>query len=86
MVRTWAEKEFGNLMKIHRAGLPVPKPYVFKPPVIIMDFLGHNGQAAKRLKVRLYHIIINCFLSQILLKMALIRDNFQLIIQNNIFI
>ena len=58
MVRTWAEKEYGNLMKMYRAGLPVPKPYLFKPPVILMDFLGSNGQSAHRLKVRLCHIFI----------------------------
>ncbi|PRD21393.1 UNVERIFIED_CONTAM: Riok1 [Trichonephila clavipes] len=50
MVRTWAEKEFRNLSRIHSAGLPSPKPILLKSPVLVMTFVGKNGIPAPRLK------------------------------------
>ncbi|XP_068247120.1 serine/threonine-protein kinase RIO1 isoform X2 [Palaemon carinicauda] len=50
MIRAWAEKENGNLNRLHAVGLPVPFPEIVRPPVLIMEFLGSNGVAAPRLK------------------------------------
>lgn len=50
MVRAWAEKENGNLHRLHGAGLPVPLPIILRAPVLIMEFLGSKGIAAPRLK------------------------------------
>ncbi|GFR11003.1 hypothetical protein TNCT_79581 [Trichonephila clavata] len=50
MVRTWAEKEFRNLSRIHSAGLPCPKPILLKSPVLVMTFVGKNGIPAPLLK------------------------------------
>ena len=50
MVQTWAEKEMRNLVRIHNAGIPSPKPLLLKSHVLVMEFLGNNGWPAPRLK------------------------------------
>lgn len=50
MVRTWAEKEMRNLVRLHTAGLPVPEPKLLKSHVLLMSFLGKNGWPAPKLK------------------------------------
>ncbi|PAV67176.1 hypothetical protein WR25_25016 [Diploscapter pachys] len=50
MVALWAEKELRNLMRMHEAGLPVPKPLLLKGHVLLMDFIGREGWPAPRLK------------------------------------
>eukprot|EP01010_Urceolus_cornutus_P001216 NODE_173_length_2114_cov_313.467312_g137_i0.p1 GENE.NODE_173_length_2114_cov_313.467312_g137_i0~~NODE_173_length_2114_cov_313.467312_g137_i0.p1 ORF type:complete len:656 (+),score=196.26 NODE_173_length_2114_cov_313.467312_g137_i0:63-1970(+) len=49
MVRTWAEKEFRNLKRIHLAGIPCPAVVTLKQHVLVMEFLGHEGWPAPRL-------------------------------------
>ncbi|CAB3407463.1 unnamed protein product [Caenorhabditis bovis] len=50
MVAVWAEKEMRNLLRMHDAGLPVPKPHLLKGHVLVMDFIGKNGWPAPLLK------------------------------------
>lgn len=50
MVRTWAEKEMRNLVRLHTAGLPVPEPKLLKSHVLVMSFLGKDGWPAPKLK------------------------------------
>lgn len=50
MVQTWAEKEMRNLVRIHNAGIPSPKPLLLKSHVLVMEFLGQDGWPAPRLK------------------------------------
>lgn len=50
MVRVWAEKEMRNLMRIHQSGIPCPKPIQLKLHILVMDFIGKDGQHAPRLK------------------------------------
>ena len=50
MVRTWAEKEMRNLKRLIVHNIPCPKPYLLKAHILIMDFIGHNGWCAPRLK------------------------------------
>jgi len=50
MVQTWAEKEMRNLVRIHNAGIPSPKPILLRSHVLLMEFLGGNGWPAPRLK------------------------------------
>ena len=50
MVQTWAEKEMRNLVRIHKAGIPSPRPHVLRSHVIVMEFLGQDGWPAPRLK------------------------------------
>lgn len=51
MVRTWAEKEMRNLVRMHTAGLPVPAPILLRGHVLLMGFIGKEGWPAPKLKV-----------------------------------
>jgi hypothetical protein len=51
MVRTWAEKEIRNLVRMHSEGLPVPAPILLRGHVLLMDFIGKDGWPAPKLKV-----------------------------------
>ncbi|KAM7483452.1 hypothetical protein LguiB_008035 [Lonicera macranthoides] len=50
MVRTWAEKERRNLMRLKAAGIPCPETHILRHHVLVMDFIGKAGWAAPRLK------------------------------------
>jgi RIO kinase 1 len=50
MVRTWAEKEMRNLVRMQNAQLPVPTPVLLKSHVLLMTFIGCEGFAAPKLK------------------------------------
>lgn len=52
MVRTWAEKEMRNLVRMYSNGLPVPEPVLLRSHVLLMEFLGKDGWPAPKLKVR----------------------------------
>lgn len=50
MVRTWAEKELRNLIRMYKNGLPVPNPILLKSHVLVMTFVGSDGFPAPKLK------------------------------------
>ncbi|GAV56566.1 RIO1 domain-containing protein [Cephalotus follicularis] len=50
MVKTWAEKEMRNLMRIRAAGIRCPAPLLLRLHVLVMEFIGKSGWAAPRLK------------------------------------
>jgi RIO kinase 1 len=50
MVRTWAEKEMRNLIRLHQAGIPCPEPIILRSHVLVMEFLGTGGWPAPLLK------------------------------------
>jgi len=50
MVQTWAEKEMRNLVRIHAAGIPSPKPILLRSHVLLMEFLGKDGWPSPRIK------------------------------------
>lgn len=50
MVRTWAEKEMRNLIRMENSGLPVPHPVLLRSHVLVMDFCGKSGWPAPLLK------------------------------------
>ncbi|KAG0460672.1 hypothetical protein HPP92_020568 [Vanilla planifolia] len=50
MVKTWAEKEMRNLMRLNSAGIRCPTPLLLRLHVLVMDFIGKSGWAAPRLK------------------------------------
>lgn len=76
MVATWAEKEMRNLMRMYQAGLPVPKPYLLKGHVLVMDFIGDNGWPAPLLKdVHLdSDLAEKLYLQMVLLMRAMYRE------------
>ncbi|XP_042229249.1 serine/threonine-protein kinase RIO3-like [Homarus americanus] len=50
LIRLWAEKEYHNLRRLHRAKIPSPYPILIKKHVLLMSFIGSNHQAAPKLK------------------------------------
>lgn len=50
MVRTWAEKEMRNLVRMHSEGLNVPEPIILRSHVLVMRFIGKAGWPAPKLK------------------------------------
>ncbi|XP_024530272.1 serine/threonine-protein kinase RIO1 [Selaginella moellendorffii] len=50
MVKTWAEKEMRNLLRLKASGIRAPSPLVLRLHVLVMDFIGRDGWAAPRLK------------------------------------
>ncbi|AQK75401.1 Serine/threonine-protein kinase Rio1 [Zea mays] len=50
MVKTWAEKEMRNLLRVRAAGIRCPAPLLLRLHVLVMEFIGKGGWAAPRLK------------------------------------
>ncbi|XP_043787193.1 serine/threonine-protein kinase RIO1 isoform X2 [Apis laboriosa] len=50
MVRTWAEKEFRNLIRLQQGDVNAPKPILLRSHVLLMDFIGTNGWPSSKLK------------------------------------
>ncbi|KAK3700071.1 hypothetical protein QZH41_004364 [Actinostola sp. cb2023] len=50
MVKTWAEKEMRNLIRLHQAGIPCPEPFILRSHVLVMEFIGTAGWPAPLLK------------------------------------
>ena len=46
----WAEKELHNLRKMARFGVKVPRAVALKKHVLVMEFIGSEGQPAPKLK------------------------------------
>lgn len=49
VVFTWVQREYRNLL-IARTKINAPTPIVFKDNIIVMDFVGKDGEAAPMLK------------------------------------
>lgn len=50
VVYAWTRKEFKNLERASEAGVRVPMPMGFRDNVLVMEFIGREGVAAKTLK------------------------------------
>jgi len=50
LIFAWAQKEFKNLELASRARVRVPKPIAVKNNVLVMEFIGENGEGAPSLK------------------------------------
>lgn len=50
LVHEWVKKEYRNLLLCEELGILVPHPHVFRSNILVMDFIGENGIAAKTLK------------------------------------
>ena len=49
VVLAWTKKEFANLKRARKAGVRVPDPIAVERNALVMEFLGHDGERAKRL-------------------------------------
>ncbi|XP_051879722.1 serine/threonine-protein kinase RIO1 [Pristis pectinata] len=50
MVRTWAEKEMRNLIRLQTAEIPCPEPIMLRSHVLVMGFVGKDDMPAPLLK------------------------------------
>jgi len=50
LISAWAQKEYRNLEQATAARVRVPKPIAVKNNVLIMEFIGENGDVAPSLK------------------------------------
>mmetsp|Transcript_16905 Transcript_16905/g.38923 ORF Transcript_16905/g.38923 Transcript_16905/m.38923 type:complete len:621 (+) Transcript_16905:390-2252(+) len=46
----WTEKEYRNLIRANRSGVPVPTPLLYKDNILFMRFLGTQGWPAPQLR------------------------------------
>ena len=42
IIFAWTRKEFSNLKRARKAGIPVPEPYSFDRNILLMEFLGEG--------------------------------------------
>uniref|UniRef100_A0A8C0CTZ3 Serine/threonine-protein kinase RIO1 n=1 Tax=Balaenoptera musculus TaxID=9771 RepID=A0A8C0CTZ3_BALMU len=50
MVKTWAEKEMRNLIRLNTAEIPCPEPILLRSHVLVMGFIGKDDMPAPLLK------------------------------------
>lgn len=50
IIFAWAKKEFKNLKRAEEAGVRVPKPYIVKRNILLMEFIGKDGIPMPQLK------------------------------------
>lgn len=50
MVKTWAEKEMRNLVRMYNAHLNCPEPILLRSHVLVMTFMGKAGWPSPKLK------------------------------------
>jgi RIO kinase 1 len=50
LIAVWAQKEFRNLEESCQAKVRVPKPVIVKSNVLVMEFIGKDGNSAPSLK------------------------------------
>nr|XP_004666211.2 serine/threonine-protein kinase RIO1 isoform X1 [Jaculus jaculus] len=50
MVKTWAEKEMRNLIRLNTAAIPCPEPVMLRSHVLVMGFIGKDDVPAPLLK------------------------------------
>ncbi len=50
IILAWARKEFKNLKRADEAGVRVPKPYIAKRNILLMEFIGKDGIPMPQLK------------------------------------
>ncbi len=50
IIFAWTRKEYSNLKRAFEAGIPVPEPYKFERNILLMQFLGEEGQPFPQLR------------------------------------
>lgn len=79
LIYAWTRKEFKNLLLLNKAGVRAPLPIAFKDNVMVMEFIGENGQASPLLKekpiadVEKVHTALVDFVARMLFKVELIH-------------
>lgn len=50
IIFSWVQREYRNLLKAREANLSVPIPITFSNNVLVLEFIGDNGEIAPKLK------------------------------------
>ena len=50
IVHAWTQKEFTSLLKLQKHAVNVPTPQIAKENVLVMEFIGTEGEASPKLK------------------------------------
>jgi RIO kinase 1 len=50
LIYTWAQKEYKNLQRAKEAGVNVPEPLAIQKNVLVMNFIGKDGERAPLMK------------------------------------
>ncbi len=50
LVDIWVRKEHRNLTRLHRWGLPVPRPIAIQKNILVMEYLGSEIQPSPKLR------------------------------------
>jgi len=50
IILAWTKKEFKNLKRAEEAGVRVPKPYITRRNILLMEFIGKDGVPMPQLK------------------------------------
>ncbi len=50
LIYAWAKKEYRNLSEAYAANVKVPRPFTVEKNVLIMEFIGEDGETAPLLK------------------------------------
>lgn len=50
IIHAWVKKEYKNLLRLHDAGVRVPRPVAWAENVLVMSFIGQEGTPAPLLK------------------------------------
>ena len=50
IILNWVEREYRNIEKAKFIGIPVPEPITFLNNVLVLEFIGNNGEIAPRIK------------------------------------
>lgn len=81
LVYAWAKKEFKNLVLLNNVGVRVPLPIAFRGNVLVMEFIGENGNASPTLKeaplenAEKVHSTIVDFMARMLFKARLVHSD-----------
>jgi RIO kinase 1 len=80
IIFAWAKKEFKNLKRAEEAGVRVPKPYIIKRNILLMEFIGNDGIPMPQLKdAKLTHEELEHILKKIIEYMNLLHTRAKLI-------
>jgi|TARA_B100002003_G_scaffold211649_1_gene208203 RIO kinase 1 len=81
LIYAWTRKEFKNLLLLNKAGVRAPLPIAFKNNVLVMEFVGENGQASPVLKekpakdIEKVHAALVDFMARMLFKVELVHGD-----------
>ena len=79
LIYAWARKEFKNLLLLNKVKVRVPLALAFKDNVLVMEFVGENGQASPTLKekpvkdAKKLHSTLVDFMARMLFKAELVH-------------